>query len=68
MTHSKTNPRRRLEEVTLRAWATQARGPRFVELGRGRSAPVLYAREEFRMCVADPVGYEERRHHGHDHA
>jgi hypothetical protein len=61
MTHSKQNPRRRLEEVTLRAWATQARGPRFVKLGRGRSAPVLHAQEEFTAYVADPVGYEERQ-------
>lgn len=51
----------RLEEATLRSWATQARGPRFVKLGRGRSAPVLYAREEFRAYVADPVGYEANR-------
>lgn len=51
----------RLEEATLRSWATQGRGPRFVKLGRGRSAPVLYAQEEFSAYVADPVGYEERQ-------
>lgn len=51
----------RLEEATLRSWATQGRGPRFVKLGRGRSAPVRYAQEEYTAYVADPVGYEERQ-------
>ena len=51
----------RLEEATLRSWATQGRGPRFVKLGRARSAPVLYPKEEFTAYIADPVGYEERQ-------
>jgi hypothetical protein len=30
-------------------------------LGRGRSAPVLYPKEEFTAYIADPIGYEEKQ-------
>jgi hypothetical protein len=51
----------RLEEATLRSWATQDRGPRFVKLGAARSSPVLYARREVAAYIADPIGYEEKQ-------
>lgn len=50
----------RLDESTLRAWATRSRGPRFLKLGSARCAPVLYPREEVTAFLADPLGYEAR--------
>jgi hypothetical protein len=49
--------------ATLRAWAAQnpQRGPRPTKTGTAKQAHTLYAVDEIRDWLADPVAYESRR-------
>jgi hypothetical protein len=55
----------RLSEATLRIWACQRKGPKFIKHGTGRGAYVRYARHEVLEYALDPVGYEAAKHCPH---
>jgi len=48
----------RLKATTLRSWASRGIGPAFIKIGESRSARVLYAVEEVRRFLSDPIGYQ----------
>ena len=56
-----------LKESTLRAWASQGRGPRYRKYGTGRGSRVRYAREDVIRFAEDPTGYEANRGDSNSH-
>ena len=50
-----------LKESTLRLWAAQGKGPRFIRLGLSPKSPVRFREQELLRYLDDPETYERER-------
>ena len=61
LTRPEVAARLRLKESTLRLWAANGTGPKFVRLGLSDKSPVRFLEDEVDRYLADPEAYERER-------